>query len=421
MFTVESRPKQSGFRSGRPAASPATAPRPVGARPLWDNPLWAQLSGQSGSGLGVNSTVSHPTDRCEVEANESADRVTRVSGSPPLSATSSTDEGHPLPSSLSTYFGSCSGADLGSVQLHTGPRAADAAQSLQANAFTVGRHVVFGRGQFAPGTRTGRHLLAHELAHVGQQQGASGELGDGVIRRSTGVETEHAGRTLWAQDASGNDLLPSLDDVKQGHVGDCYLFAALAAIVTTSPQRIVNMIVDNGSSYTVTFEGIGWFSTARQTVTPDFAKQRHGEIGTRGAFWPLIIEKAYAQEKGGIDKIEGGDPGDAIDEMTNIGASHFDPADKPVYYTIAKLAYAHFKRWAATIFTPKQAEAGQDKQTMANAQGIKWNHAYAVIDVHQRNKLIQLFNPWGEQHPNGTGWIDIEQTRNVFDQVDIND
>ena len=49
----------------------------------------------------------------------------------------------------------------------------------------------------------------------------------------------------------------------------CHTFVA-----GLSPQRIVNMIVDNGSSYTVTFEGIGWFSTARQTVTPDLVGQR---------------------------------------------------------------------------------------------------------------------------------------------------
>jgi hypothetical protein len=53
--------------------------------------------------------------------------------------------------------------------VHTGERAAASAASLSARAYTVGRHVVFGRGEYAPGTTAGRHLLGHELAHVVQQ------------------------------------------------------------------------------------------------------------------------------------------------------------------------------------------------------------------------------------------------------------
>ena len=60
------------------------------------------------------------------------------------------------------------------ARLHTGPEAANAAEALNARAFTVGDDVVFGRGQFAPGTFHGRRLIEHELAHVAQQRdGAS--------------------------------------------------------------------------------------------------------------------------------------------------------------------------------------------------------------------------------------------------------
>src|SRR5262249_2600511 len=40
-------------------------------------------------------------------------------------------------------------------------------------AFTVGRDIVFGRGQYSPGTFEGRRLIAHELAHVVQQSGGA--------------------------------------------------------------------------------------------------------------------------------------------------------------------------------------------------------------------------------------------------------
>jgi hypothetical protein len=60
--------------------------------------------------------------------------------------------------------------DLTVVRLHTGPRADAAARSVGALAFTVGADIVFGEGQYAPETARGQHLLAHELAHVAQNQ-----------------------------------------------------------------------------------------------------------------------------------------------------------------------------------------------------------------------------------------------------------
>jgi hypothetical protein len=62
------------------------------------------------------------------------------------------------------------------VLVHTGKRAAESALTLDAEAYSVGRHVVFGDGAFAPHTSTGRRLLAHELTHVAQRSdGAHGD------------------------------------------------------------------------------------------------------------------------------------------------------------------------------------------------------------------------------------------------------
>ena len=66
------------------------------------------------------------------------------------------------------------GQDFSDVRVHDDPAAASAAQSVGALAFTVGRHVVFGAGQYAPGTRAGQALLAHELTHIVQQSGRPG-------------------------------------------------------------------------------------------------------------------------------------------------------------------------------------------------------------------------------------------------------
>lgn len=62
-----------------------------------------------------------------------------------------------------------SGLDFSEVRIHADAKSARSAALLGARAFTVGRDIMFGTGQFRPGTREGTALLAHELAHVLQQ------------------------------------------------------------------------------------------------------------------------------------------------------------------------------------------------------------------------------------------------------------
>lgn len=61
------------------------------------------------------------------------------------------------------------GGDFSDVQVHTGPKAAAAADSINARAFTVGNHVAFNSGEYQPDTDSGKEVLAHELTHVRQQ------------------------------------------------------------------------------------------------------------------------------------------------------------------------------------------------------------------------------------------------------------
>jgi hypothetical protein len=61
------------------------------------------------------------------------------------------------------------GHDFSHVRVHTDERASASASAIGSPAYTVGRHVAFGAGSYAPETGAGRRLLAHELAHVVQQ------------------------------------------------------------------------------------------------------------------------------------------------------------------------------------------------------------------------------------------------------------
>src|ERR1700680_3921390 len=80
--------------------------------------------------------------------------------------------GQPLDGATRSHFEPRFGYDFSRVRVHTGDKAAESAQAVGAFAETVVTQVVFESGRYAPGTKAGQELLAHELGHVVQQQRA---------------------------------------------------------------------------------------------------------------------------------------------------------------------------------------------------------------------------------------------------------
>lgn len=109
-------------------------------------------------------------------------RIQRATGQPAgdtVTAPTSVDRtlvsaGRPLDPALQQDLGQRFGHDFSQVRVHTDETAAQSAREVNARAYTVGNHVVFGAGQFAPGSHDGRRLIAHELTHVLQQSAAEG-------------------------------------------------------------------------------------------------------------------------------------------------------------------------------------------------------------------------------------------------------
>ena len=168
-----------------------------------------------------NLKVSQPNDAAEIEADQIADRVMRMSvndakphrelsntsntihrkcdacdeaeeevaeepvmrkeafasaaatpppdDTPPAIKNAISSDGQPLDLQTRSFFQPKLGADLGKVRVHTNSWAANSARSVNALAYTVGQNIFFGDGQYNPGSATGRALLAHELVHTIQQ------------------------------------------------------------------------------------------------------------------------------------------------------------------------------------------------------------------------------------------------------------
>lgn len=80
--------------------------------------------------------------------------------------------GFPLDSATRNFMESSFGYDFDDVRIHDDAQAAKSASILNARAYTIARDVVFGLGEYAPGSERGRRLIAHELSHVIQQGNA---------------------------------------------------------------------------------------------------------------------------------------------------------------------------------------------------------------------------------------------------------
>jgi hypothetical protein len=156
---------------------------------------------QGGTQTQSELTISRPGDPHEREADRVAGEVMRMqrpappiktgSGAvlrrnasgrgaadvaPPIVHEVLNGPAKPLDAATRAFMEPRFGHDFSEVKVHADARAAESARSVGALAYTVDRHVVFGGGQYAPASPNGRHLLAHELAHVVQQGSTGSQL-----------------------------------------------------------------------------------------------------------------------------------------------------------------------------------------------------------------------------------------------------
>ena len=142
-----------------------------------------------GQQTGTDSECEHCRQQGEERLQRAAVSPNSVDAVPPIVHEVLRTPGEPLDAASRTFMESRFGHDFSRVRVHTNTRAAESAQAVQSLAYTVGRDVVFGSGQYAPGTSTGRRLLAHELTHVIQQ--GDGRLASSGIQMAGHEADEH--------------------------------------------------------------------------------------------------------------------------------------------------------------------------------------------------------------------------------------
>ncbi|MGB6826745.1 MAG: DUF4157 domain-containing protein, partial [Terracidiphilus sp.] len=97
--------------------------------------------------------------------------------------------GRPLEAGVRHFMEPRFGFDFRDVRIHTDAKAAASAEAVNAQAYTVGRNIVFGRNAYSTGAES-RQLLAHELAHVVQQRGSKSAQAQTIASENDSYERE---------------------------------------------------------------------------------------------------------------------------------------------------------------------------------------------------------------------------------------
>ncbi len=144
------------------------------------------------------SRDADPTSTVDVQRDATGPAST-TPGGPETRIESLRGDGRPMSRSTRSFFEQRFGHELDDVRVHTGPAADELTRSIDAEAFTYGRDVVFAEGNYRPETTRGKSLLAHELTHVVQQR----EAGSRIQRQSTEPES---GETVVHEVEAGETL-----------------------------------------------------------------------------------------------------------------------------------------------------------------------------------------------------------------------
>jgi hypothetical protein len=173
----------SGARTGASRVAPARAPA---ARAL--APLSATAAPAAAPANAMRCIpVAGPA------AGEQAGGGAEGTGGRVRSAVRRLNGGAPLPPGTRERMEQGFGRTFEDVRIHTDAAGGELAQHVGAEAVTIGNRVAFAPGMFRPGTATGEHVLAHELAHVAQHDARGGGGAEAGMAEMTDMAGEGAG------------------------------------------------------------------------------------------------------------------------------------------------------------------------------------------------------------------------------------
>ena len=225
------------------------------------------------------------------------------------------------------------------------------------------------------------------------------------------VLDKHATDITWNPVSGGKLYVDdvSYDDVIQGSIANCYMASAFSSLAHADPNIIKNALKDNGDgTYTARFfESQGYGKPMKPvyvTVDGDLAsaapgeKNKYAKARDQSEQWVSVLEKAYAQWKGGYETIgNGGRAGDVFTALTGKQYSYTSTTSSGVLQKIETALAAHKPVTSGTH--------GKDSGVDYNGTGVYAWHAYSVIGTSKEDgvQYVQLRNPWGKSEHGNDG------------------
>ncbi|MBL8909406.1 MAG: hypothetical protein JNM17_01765 [Archangium sp.] len=226
------------------------------------------------------------------------------------------------------------------------------------------------------------------------------------------VLNKHATSVAWNPVGSGGSLYVdgiSYDDVIQGSIANCYMVSAFSSLAQQNPDAIKNAIKDNGDgTYDVRFfeKSGGRYKPVTVKVDSDIPVEfgttaKYGKTRDPKEAWVTVLEKAYAQWKGGYEAIgNGGNAGTVFEALTGK-----PPQWTSTTYTPADQLYSRLTRSIADHKPITAGTHGKDSGVDYTGTGVYAWHAYTVLGTSEEagTKYVQLRNPWGKSEHGSDG------------------
>lgn len=207
-----------------------------------------------------------------------------------------------------------------------------------------------------------------------------------------------------------NDI--SIDDVKQGGIGDCYLIASLAALARR-PELIRNIFKTSNTNSQGLYEIYIYYQGKKHILFVDdhliysnygrqyvndflFANPNGSEL------WVLLLEKAFAKFEGGFSNIVGGVCSQVFTFLTGAATTTTSGSNK-----IANCWDEIKTCIAKNNIIACGSNQGSGTHNDKSMYGIHYSHAYSLNDAREyddgreRIRLVKVRNPWGQKEWQG--------------------
>jgi hypothetical protein len=197
---------------------------------------------------------------------------------------------------------------------------------------------------------------------------------------------------------------PSINDVSQGELGDCYLLSVLSSVAKSDAPLIRQLITPNtNGTYTVTFTGKKTVTVNADLATLPGGRPAYAQLGSDNSLWVALVEKAYADyvnpKADSYTTISGGWMGDAFTALGLRSTSTFSAASANALATLVQ------KDLKANDFVTMGTAS-----YVGASSPLAAGHAYEIdsVTLNKQGAItsVTLRNPWGNDIANG-GYLTV--------------